>query len=558
MAENHADAAAVGDAVDGDGRLTGTPLTYSLASGGTDHASFTIEPTSGQIMVVSGTTLDHEAKSSYEVTVRVSDGRGPNGDREKTPRIDDTITVTINVRDVAEARAAPQAPTVSGAGTDRVTVRWTAPDATGTSAVTDYDLRWFKGASDPENEADWVESWEAGGHDHAGTATTATLTGLEADTAYLVQVKAKGNGIDSVWSASGKGRTNAVNDTTKPTVLRAAVDGTSLELTFSETLDKSAEPAGSAFTVKGIDADQSPSAVSVSGAVVTLTLDRRAVYDDNAVTVSYTRPSKNPLEDGSDNEVATFTDHAVSNNTRNRAPAFAAATATRPVAEGHADAAAVGAAVAAVDTDGDPLTYSLSGTDAGTFDVASRSGQITVKSGMTLDRAVRRSYSVTVAGDGRQGSPRQPRADAAHRRHRRGDDPRHRHHQSHGVERVGGRDVARDHLQRDAGRERGPCGERVHGHGDRRGTDPERGVGVGEGGDPDAPAPCGAQGKAPRREGELREAGPQGAQGRHGERGGRVHRPGGEEQHEEQSARVPGGDGDARGGGEPRGRGGGR
>ena len=45
-------------------------------------------------------------------------------------------------------------------------------------------------------------------------------------------------------------------------------------------------------------------------------------------------------------------------------PAFAAATATREVAENHADEADVDPAVTATDPNGDPLTYSLSGTDA--------------------------------------------------------------------------------------------------------------------------------------------------------------------------------------------------
>ena len=156
--------------------------------------------------------------------------------------------------------------------------------------MTDYDVRWFKGADDPTDAADWVEPDESGGHDHTGTATTATLTGLDANAAYRVQVRANNDEGEGAWSASGAGSTRAVNDVTAPTVSSASVDGTTLEVTFSETLDAGSEPAGSAFTVKGIDADQTPSAVSVSGAVVTLTLDRRAVHDDT-VTVSYAQPT---------------------------------------------------------------------------------------------------------------------------------------------------------------------------------------------------------------------------------------------------------------------------
>ena len=157
-----------------------------------------------------------------------------------------------------------------------MTVRWTAPDVAGKPALTDYDVRWFQGADDPTDAADWVEPGETGGHDHAGTETTATLTGLEANSAYRVQVKAKNDEGESAWSASGAGSTNAAVDETAPTVSSASVDGTTLAVTFSETLDASSEPAGSAFTVKGIGEDQAPSAVSVSGAVATLTLSNVA------------------------------------------------------------------------------------------------------------------------------------------------------------------------------------------------------------------------------------------------------------------------------------------
>ena len=47
-------------------------LTYSL--GGTDMASFDIDPATGQIMVGAGTMLDYETKASYMVTVTASDG----------------------------------------------------------------------------------------------------------------------------------------------------------------------------------------------------------------------------------------------------------------------------------------------------------------------------------------------------------------------------------------------------------------------------------------------------------------------------------------------------
>ena len=73
-------------------RIT-TPLTYTL--GGTDAASFSIVSTSGQLQT--SAALDYESKSSYSVTVSVSDNNGGS----------DSINVTINITDVANESNAP-------------------------------------------------------------------------------------------------------------------------------------------------------------------------------------------------------------------------------------------------------------------------------------------------------------------------------------------------------------------------------------------------------------------------------------------------------------------
>ena len=72
----------------------------------------------------------------------------------------------------------PAAPTVSAASGSSLTVMWSAPDDGG-SAITDYDVQYRAG-----NSGDWTDG------NHTGTATTATLTELEAYTTYQVQVRA--------------------------------------------------------------------------------------------------------------------------------------------------------------------------------------------------------------------------------------------------------------------------------------------------------------------------------------------------------------------------------
>ena len=80
----------------------------------------------------------------------------------------------------------------------------------------------------------------------------------------------------------------------------------------------------------------------------------------------------------------------------NRAPAFSLSSTTRTIVENLASGANVGAVVRATDADGDRLTYSLTGTDAGSFTINSGTGQIMVGAGTTLDYETKARYMVTV------------------------------------------------------------------------------------------------------------------------------------------------------------------
>ena len=76
-------------------------------------------------------------------------------------------------------------------------------------------------------------------------------------------------------------------------------------------------------------------------------------------------------------------------------PIFSDGTTTiRSVAENSPQGTNVGTAVSA--TDADSLTYTLSGTGAGSFEIGAGTGQITVGSGTSLDYETRNSYAVVV------------------------------------------------------------------------------------------------------------------------------------------------------------------
>ncbi len=139
---------------------------------------------------------------------------------------------------------------------------------------------------------------------------------------------------------TGKGVTNSTPDTTAPTLLPqplgAAVNGETLTLTYNENLDESSVPADSAFTVKvdGSEVNLLPTPrtpVAISGAVVTLRLIG-GVKHGQKVTVSYTAPDTDLIQDIVGNKAGDLTDRAVMNRTADiTGPKLAGAVVTDAV-----------------------------------------------------------------------------------------------------------------------------------------------------------------------------------------------------------------------------------
>ena len=174
-------------ATDGDN----DPLAYSLE--GTAATAFEIVSTSGQIRTTAGETYDRETQSSYAVTVKADDGNGGT----------DTIAVTITLTNVIEPPGRPAAPSVSSVAgsTTSLSVMWTAPANTG-PAIDTYDLRYRQGTS-----GSWINSPQN------VSGTSATISGLTANTLYQVQVLATSGDGGSPWSPSGSGQTNTAGNT---------------------------------------------------------------------------------------------------------------------------------------------------------------------------------------------------------------------------------------------------------------------------------------------------------------------------------------------------------
>ena len=91
------------------------------------------------------------------------------------------------------------------------------------------------------------------------------------------------------------------------------MEGTSLDLTYTEPLDASSVPLPGAYSVTVDGTAAAPSSVSVSGKTVTLTL-APAVITGQDVTVTYTAGST-PVQDGSGLDALPLTGEEVDNTT---------------------------------------------------------------------------------------------------------------------------------------------------------------------------------------------------------------------------------------------------
>ena len=151
----------------------------------------------------------------------------------------------------------------------------------------------------------------------SGTSVTLTLSSAvkSTQTVTVTYAKPSTNPIQDLPGNDAADLTNqAVTNATAPVFQSAAVNGTTLKLIYNEALDTTSTPATSAFTVSVAGTNQTPSAVSVAGTSVTLTLGTAAT-SGQAVRVSYTKPSMNPIQNPAGNDAAALSSKTVTNVT---------------------------------------------------------------------------------------------------------------------------------------------------------------------------------------------------------------------------------------------------
>ena len=218
---------------------------------------------------------------------------------------------------------APEAPTGLEAipGDGSVTLRWTASAHDGGSEVTSHQYR--------HKTTGGFGAWEDIELSAPGeaNATSYPVTSLANDTAYTFEVQARN--AEGASGPSNQARATPVAaDTTAPSLQSATTTALALALTYDEDLDADSEPAPSAFSVTVDGASRAVTGVSV-GTKALLTL-ASAVRAGETVTVSYTVPPTNPLQDEASNPAAAFSDHPVTNEVPATVPDAPSSLAATP------------------------------------------------------------------------------------------------------------------------------------------------------------------------------------------------------------------------------------
>ncbi len=115
---------------------------------------------------------------------------------------------------------------------------------------------------------------------------------------------------------------NSTVDQTSPLLQSATVPsaGTTIELTYDETLDSTSKPANSDFTISGSSLSAKVSSIDITGMKVTLNLDN-PIGSGDTVTLDYTADT-NPIQDGAGNDAANLSTESIANSSTVTIPAI--------------------------------------------------------------------------------------------------------------------------------------------------------------------------------------------------------------------------------------------
>ena len=353
-------------------------LTYSLS--GTDSDLFAVGASTGQIKVGASTVLDHEFPADYgndnvyELTVQVTDGKNVDGSSDTS--VDDSIIVTITVRNVNEP------PVFDSSGVELEVAENTATNTNIGDSIT---------AADPEG-GDVTYALTGTNADlfdvdaSSGQVKTKETLNYEAASTYAVAFTASDPQSNSASIALTITVTDidteAPGEPAKPSIKPNPGNGhETLKITW--TAPENAGPAITGYVVQFRidDSGDEWTEVTVIGNTVETTI---SMLESSTAYEAQVR-ADNDEGEGPWSESGMADTFAAP--VENSPPEFDdGATITLSIGENAVPGSAVGAPIIASDSDQeDMLIYSLSGADAALFSVGASTGQITVGADTALD-----------------------------------------------------------------------------------------------------------------------------------------------------------------------------
>ena len=195
------------------------------------------------------------------------------------------------------------------------------------------------------------------------------------------------------YALGGSGATLSIldDDGDGPAPIRATVNGTTVVLTYNKSLDGASTPSSTAFHLRVADNRASVDEVSVNGSEVTLTL-ASPVQAGQTVSLDYTQPMSNPIQDASGNKAQSFTrwylvtDSTITGTVDTTAPRVASITRQNPTSS---------------PTNADSLTWrvtfseAVSNVNAADFVVSGTTATVTAVAAVS---GVTGAYDVTASG----------------------------------------------------------------------------------------------------------------------------------------------------------------
>ena len=363
------------------------PLTYSISGDGAENFNVSNE---GQITL--DAKLNHEEVQFYSLTLSVRDDKDDVGNPDS--ETDASIMVNVTVADVNEPPGPPTGLSVStnqDNPTTALDVSWTAPDTTGIPPTSGYEAQYRK-----YSETDWTTH----NFDSVATTTETTISNLDSNTAYHVQVRATNDEGEGQWatatSTSDKAQLNVAFSAAAVTVNEGDTATTTVTVTPTADRDVTVMIAmtGTGATLYGLTSEMLTIARGQNSASFTVSADEDNDAIDNMVILTLSTDDEGVIL----GNPSTSTVNIIDDEEPNSPPSFATTTENRIIPEDSLVGTLLGDPVAATDPEDDPLTYSISGDGAENFNV-SNEGQITLDAKLNHEEVQFYSLTLSVRDD---------------------------------------------------------------------------------------------------------------------------------------------------------------